>query len=475
MDKIVIEGGIPLKGEVTISGAKNAALPILAATMLAPGVHRLYNVPPLADIRTAKRLLAKLGMKFKEPAPLFDQGGEGETGGEKGEHKVRPYGGESLGVGSEKGGHGGPPHVRGKGDADERGGALPESFLEVDSSGLSGWEAPYEMVKTMRAAVLVLGPLVARMRQARVSLPGGCAIGARPINLHLKGLEAMGVKIHLREGYVEADARKLHGAEIYFETTTVTGTENLMMAAALAKGTTVLKNAAMEPEVGDLARFLVAMGAKIEGIDTDILTIHGVKELSPATYTIMSDRIEAGTYMAAAAITKGDVILLNAPAPHLTAVLGKFTEAGVRLSAGPGIIGVHPGGALNGVDIRTLPYPGFPTDMQAQFMALMSLARGASVITETIFENRFMHVSELRRLGADITVSGSHAIVRGRKTLQGAPVMATDLRASACLVVAGLAAQGATEIHRVYHLDRGYANLVEKLSALGARIRRVAG
>jgi UDP-N-acetylglucosamine 1-carboxyvinyltransferase len=329
------------------------------------------------------------------------------------------------------------------------------------------------MVKTMRAAVLVLGPLVARMRQARVSLPGGCAIGARPINLHLKGLEAMGVKIHLREGYVEADARRLHGAEIYFETTTVTGTENLMMAAALAKGTTVLKNAAMEPEVGDLARFLVAMGAKIEGIDTDILTIHGVKELSPATYTIMSDRIEASTYMAAAAITKGDVTLLNAPAPHLTAVLGKFTEAGVRLSAGPGQIGVHPGGALNGVDIRTLPYPGFPTDMQAQFMALMSLARGASVITETIFENRFMHVSELRRLGADITVSGSHAIVRGRKTLQGAPVMATDLRASACLVVAGLAAQGATEIHRVYHLDRGYANLVEKLSALGARIRRV--
>jgi UDP-N-acetylglucosamine 1-carboxyvinyltransferase len=283
------------------------------------------------------------------------------------------------------------------------------------------------------------------------------------------------VKIHLREGYVEADARKLHGAEIHFETTTVTGTENLMMAAALAKGTTVLKNAAMEPEVGDLARFLVAMGAKIEGIDTDILTIHGVKELSPATYSIMSDRIEAGTYMAAAAITKGDVILLNAPAPHLTAVLGKFTEAGVRLSAGPGIIGVHPGGALNGVDIRTLPYPGFPTDMQAQFMALMSLARGASVITETIFENRFMHVSELRRLGADITVSGSHAIVRGRKTLQGAPVMATDLRASACLVVAGLAAQGVTEINRVYHLDRGYANLVEKLSALGARIRRVAG
>ena len=325
----------------------------------------------------------------------------------------------------------------------------------------------------MRAAVLVLGPLVARARQARVSLPGGCAIGARPIDLHLKGLEAMGVKINLAQGYVEADARRLRGAEIYFDTVTVTGTENLMMAATLAKGTTVIRNAAMEPEVGDLARFLVAMGAQIEGIDSDVLTIHGVRDLQPASYTIMSDRIEAGTYLAAAALTRGEVTLLNAPTPHLTAVMGKFTEAGVRLTAEPGRVTVHPGGALIGVDIRTHPYPGFPTDMQAQFMALMSLARGASVITETIFENRFMHVSELTRLGADITVSGNLAVVRGRKQLQGAPVMATDLRASASLVVAGLAAAGTTEILRVYHLDRGYAHLVEKLAALGARITRV--
>jgi UDP-N-acetylglucosamine 1-carboxyvinyltransferase len=343
----------------------------------------------------------------------------------------------------------------------------------VDTRNLSGWEAPYDLVKTMRASVLVLGPLLGRERRARVSLPGGCAIGARPINLHLKGLEAMGVKISLQQGYVEADAKRLRGAEIHFEAPTVTGTENLMMAATLAKGTTVIKNAAMEPEVGDLARFLVSMGARIDGIDTDVLAIHGVPELRPTTYTIMSDRIEAGTYLAAAAITKGEVTLVNAPIPHLTAIMGKFTEAGVRLTVEPGRLMVHPGGNLTGVDIRTLPYPGFPTDMQAQFMALMSLARGASVITETIFENRFMHVSELRRLGADINVSGNLAVVRGRRQLMGAPVMATDLRASASLVIAGLAAQGTTEIHRVYHLDRGYAHLVEKLSALGARIRRM--
>ncbi len=435
MDKIVIEGGLPLKGEVRISGAKNAALPILAATLLAEGQHRLANVPPLADIRTCQRLLGSLGVQFREEAA--------------------PAGGLQ------------PP-------APEPGNLAASKILIADTRKLTGHEAPYELVKTMRAAVLVLGPLVARARQARVSLPGGCAIGARPINLHLKGLEAMGVKINLSQGYVEADARRLKGAEICLEAITVTGTENLLMAATLAKGTTVLKNAAMEPEVGDLARFLVAMGAQIEGIDSEVLTIHGVPELKPASYAIMSDRIEAGTYLAAAAITRGEVTLINAPVSHLTAVLGKFTEAGVRLSAEPGRISVHPGGALTGVDIRTLPYPGFPTDMQAQFMALMSVARGASVITETIFENRFMHVSELRRLGADISVSGSHAIVRGRRQLQGAQVMATDLRASASLVVAGLAATGTTEVLRVYHLDRGYANLVEKLAALGARIKRVA-
>ncbi|MFZ5453681.1 MAG: UDP-N-acetylglucosamine 1-carboxyvinyltransferase [Thermodesulfobacteriota bacterium] len=428
MDKIVIEGGVPLRGEVMISGAKNAALPIMAATLLAPGEHCLINVPPLADIRTTKRLLGEMGVVFHE-----GESPPGETGGVPWEA---------------------PP-------------------LRVDTSNLSGWEASYDLVKTMRASVLVLGPLVGRERRARVSMPGGCAIGARPINLHLKGLEAMGVKISLQQGYVEADAKRLKGAEIHFETPTVTGTENLMMAAVLAKGTTVLKNAAMEPEVGDLARFLVSMGGRIEGIDTDILTIHGVKDLRPSTYTIMSDRIEAGTYLAAAAITKGEVTLVNAPIPHLTAIMGKFTEAGVSLTVEPGRLKVHPGGSLTGVDIRTLPYPGFPTDMQAQFMALMSLARGASVITETIFENRFMHVSELRRLGADINVSGNLAVVRGRRQLQGAPVMATDLRASASLIIAGLAAQGATDILRVYHLDRGYAHLVEKLSALGARIRRM--
>ena len=424
MDKIVIDGGVPLNGEVIISGAKNAALPILAATLLAPGVHRLYNVPALADIRTCKRVLGLMGVTFEEAGGLMDP-------------------------------------------------TLPEGALVVDSSNLTGWMAPYEVVKTMRAAVLVLGPLVARARQASVSMPGGCAIGARPINLHLKGLEAMGVKITLNQGYVEAKAKELRGAEIILDFPTVTGTENLLMAATLAKGTTRIVNAAQEPEVGDLARFLVTMGAQIEGIGTDVLTIHGVEALTPSTYTVMSDRIEAGTYLAAAAITKGQVTISNAPVAHLTAVLEKFHEAGVRCIPGETSIEVQPGGGLTGVDTKTLPYPGFPTDMQAQFMALMSVAKGASVITENIFENRFMHVSELRRLGADISVSGNNALIRGCRHLSGAPVMATDLRASASLIVAGLAAQGTTEVHRVYHLDRGYAHLVEKLTALGARIKRV--
>jgi UDP-N-acetylglucosamine 1-carboxyvinyltransferase len=416
MDKIVIEGGVPLTGEVKISGAKNAALPIIAATLLAPGEHRLYNVPPLADIRTAKRLLGLMGVQFTDGEPLV-----------------------------------------------------------VDSSRLTGWMAPYETVKTMRAAVLVLGPLVARARQASVSLPGGCAIGARPIDQHLKGLEAMGVKITLNQGYVEAKAKRLRGADITLDLPTVTGTENLMMAATLARGTTRIINAAQEPEVTDLARFLTAMGANIEGIGTDVLIIHGVPALTPTSYTIMSDRIEAGTYLAAAAITRGQVSITNAPLADMSAVLEKFQEAGVRLSASDDRIMVEPGGSLTGVDVKTLPFPGFPTDMQAQFMALMSLAKGASVITETIFENRYMHVSELRRMGADINVTGNLAVVRGCRQLQGAPVMATDLRASASLVIAGLAAQGATEVLRVYHLDRGYAQLTEKLSALGARIKRMPG
>jgi UDP-N-acetylglucosamine 1-carboxyvinyltransferase len=414
MDKIVIAGGKPLKGEVMISGAKNAALPILAATLLAPGQHRLTNVPNLADIRTAKKLLGNLGVQFT---------------------------------------------------------ALEEG-LEVDSTDLVSWEAPYDLVKTMRAAVLVLGPLVARLGKARVSLPGGCAIGARPINLHLKGLEEMGVKVTLEHGYVQATVKRLEGAEIILDFPTVTGTENLLMAATLARGRTVIKNAAQEPEVSDLAKFLQSMGAQITGIGTDVLTIDGVKSLQATSYRIMPDRIEAGTYLAAAAITRGDVIIRGAPVDHMTAVIDKFLEAGVRLKVSQDTIHVRPGGALNGVDIKTMPYPGFPTDMQAQFMATMTLAKGVSVITETIFEKRFMHVSELRRLGADIVVSGNQAVVRGTKTLQGAPVMATDLRASASLVLAGLGAQGQTEVHRVYHLDRGYERLEQKLSALGANIWR---
>jgi UDP-N-acetylglucosamine 1-carboxyvinyltransferase len=388
-------------------------LPILAATLLAPGISQLDNVPDLADIRTACKLLGTLGATFTRA-----------------------------------------------------------EALRVDCSELSAWEAPYELVKTMRAAVLVLGPLVARLGRARVSLPGGCAIGARPINLHLKGLEEMGVKVTLQHGYVEAGVKKLQGGQILLDMPSVTGTENLMMAATLARGTTVIRNAAQEPEVADLANFLVKMGAQIEGIGTDVLTIHGVKELHATDYRIMPDRIEAGTYMAAAAITHGEVTLGNAPVEHLAAVIDKFQEAGVKLSIEKDRLTVLPGGQLVGVDVKTMPYPGFPTDMQAQFMALMTRAKGVSVITETIFEKRFMHVSELRRLGADIVVSGNQAIVRGKRRLQGAPVMATDLRASATLVLAGLAAENTTEVHRVYHLDRGYEKLESKLSALGARIWR---
>ncbi len=414
MDKIVIAGGIPLKGEVSISGAKNAALPIMAATLLSGGPQTLTNIPNLADIRTAKKLLANLGVRF--------------TNG--------------------------------------------TDSLMVDTGTLTSWEAPYDLVKTMRAAVLVLGPLVARLGKARVSLPGGCAIGARPINLHLKGLEEMGVKVTLAQGYVEAKVKRLEGAEIILDFPTVTGTENLLMAATLARGRTVIKNAAQEPEVSDLAKFLQAMGAQIEGIGTDVLTIEGVKELQPASYRVMSDRIEAGTYLAAAAITRGEVTIRQAPVEHLTAVIDKFIEAGLRLKVDQDVISVKPGGHLIGVDVKTMPYPGFPTDMQAQFMATMTLARGVSVITETIFEKRFMHVSELKRLGADILVSGNQAVVRGTRSLEGAPVMATDLRASASLILAGLGAQGRTEVHRVYHLDRGYEKIEEKLSALGARIWR---
>jgi UDP-N-acetylglucosamine 1-carboxyvinyltransferase len=345
--------------------------------------------------------------------------------------------------------------------------------VRLSASGVRSFEAPYKMVKTMRASVLVLGPLVAKWKRARVSLPGGCAIGARPINLHLKGLEAMGAKVELKHGYVEASADRLKGTEIYFDISTVTGTENIMMAAALAEGRTVLKNAAREPEVVELGQALKKMGAKIEGVGTDMMVIDGVKELSPIEHTIIPDRIEAGTFMAAAGITQGNVKLLNCQISHLEAVVAKLKEAGLEIfPEGDGVKVIGPVN-IKPVDVKTLPYPGFPTDMQAQIMALLCLAGGLSVITETVFENRFMHVSEMRRMGADIRIEGKNAIVRGLAHLTGAPVMATDLRASASLVLAGLAAEGTTEVSRIYHLDRGYEKLDQKLSRLGAKIRRV--
>jgi len=415
MEKMIIEGGYRLVGEVPISGAKNAALPLFAATLLAEDWITLRNVPALADIRTISRLLRMMGVKT-----------EGESG-----------------------------------------------TVRVSASGVHSFEAPYNMVKTMRASVLVLGPLVAKWKRARVSLPGGCAIGARPINLHLKGLESMGAKVELKHGYVEASADRLKGAEIYFDISTVTGTENIMMAAALAEGRTVLKNAAREPEVVELGQALKKMGAKIEGVGTDVVVIEGVKELRPIEHTIIPDRIEAGTFMVAAGITQGNVKLQNCHTAHLEAVVAKLKEAGLEIfPEGDGVKVIGPVN-IKPVDVKTLPYPGFPTDMQAQIMALLCLAGGLSVITETVFENRFMHVSEMRRMGADIRIEGKNAIVQGLAHLTGAPVMATDLRASASLVLAGLAAEGTTEVSRIYHLDRGYEKLDQKLNKLGARIRRV--
>ncbi len=414
MDKLVVSGGRPLVGRVRISGAKNATLPLMCATLLAGGASRLENVPDLRDVRTMARLLTTLGAEV--------------------EHR---------------------------GDV-----------LEVDTGRAQGYEAPYELVKTMRASVLCLGPLVARRGRARVSLPGGCAIGARPIDQHLKGLEALGCRIELSGGYVEARARRLKGTEITMDLVTVTGTENLMMAAVLAKGATVIRNAAREPEVVDLAQALNAAGARIEGAGTSTLEIRGVEALAPLHHRVLPDRIEAGTYMVAAAITRGELTIADAPLEHLTAVVGKLKEAGVRFQQTPKGLVVSARRAPRPVNVITGPYPGFPTDMQAQLMALMCLSTGSAVIQETIFENRFMHVAELRRLGADIEVTGSTALVRGVRRLCGAPVMATDLRASACLVLAGLAAQGETHISRVYHLDRGYERIDQKLTAAGARIRR---
>jgi UDP-N-acetylglucosamine 1-carboxyvinyltransferase len=416
MDKIVIEGGRPLEGTVEISGSKNGALALLAATLLTGGVHRLRRVPLLRDIRTAKTLLYHLGATFEEGDPLL-----------------------------------------------------------INTDNIDNFEAPYDLVKTMRASVLVLGPLVARCKRARVSLPGGCAIGARPINLHLKGLERLGVTIELQHGYVEASTERLTGNHIYLDIPTVTGTANLMMAAVLAEGQTVLENAAQEPEVVELAHCLNNMGAAIQGIGTKTITIDGMSELRPMDHTIMPDRIEAATYLAAAGITRGNLTIRPCTSEYLEAVIHKLTQAGLHLKTGDDYIQASAGEAIHGIDVKTMPYPGFPTDMQAQMMAMMCIADGQSIITERIFENRFMHVSELKRMGADISIEGNTAVVRGRDTLQGAPVMATDLRASASLVLAGLAAEGVTEISRVYHLDRGYQQIEQKLRAVGATIERIKG
>lgn len=415
MDKFIIEGGKRLEGRVRISGSKNAALPVLVSSLLADGWSTYHNIPDLADIRTIKKLLANHGAQME---------GQGET-------------------------------------------------LRINGGNIVSCEAPYDLVRTMRASVLVLGPLVARMGQARVSLPGGCAIGARPVNLHLKALAAMGAEIELKEGYVEAKAKRLKGATIHFDISTVGGTENIMMAAALAKGTTRLENAAKEPEVVNLADTLIAMGAKIKGAGTDVITIEGIDSLRPCEVTVIPDRIEAGTFMIAAAITGGDVILEGCDANHLEALIMKLKEAGIAISTVEGGLRVQGAAEIKSVDVKTLPYPGFPTDLQAQIMALMSVANGSSLITETIFENRFMHVAELRRLGASISVEGHNAVVKGVKRLKGAPVMATDLRASASLVVAGLVAEGKTALSRVYHIDRGYQSIEKKLTALGASIKRV--
>jgi UDP-N-acetylglucosamine 1-carboxyvinyltransferase len=414
MKSIYINGGKKLHGDVFISGAKNAALPILAATLLCEGKHRIANVPRLADVTTFGRILQNMGASFERQ------------------------------------------------DGD----------ILTDSAMLTNPEAPYDLVRTMRASVLVLGPLVARMGKARVSLPGGCAIGARPINLHLMGLKKLGATVEIEHGYVMAHAKRLRGAHIYLDTVTVTGTENIMMAASLAEGETILENAAREPEIVDLANALIHMGAKIEGAGTDIIRITGVEKLLPLDYTVMPDRIETGTFVIAAAITDGSVTIKDCVPGHLEAVLAKVIEAGARVTTDDRTIHITGRRQIKPVNVTTLEYPGFPTDMQAQIMSLISLADGTSVINETIFENRFTHVAELRRMGADIRTDGRTAIIKGVQKLSAAPVMATDLRASASLILAGLAAEGQTVISRIYHLDRGYDNIEQKLSALGADIRR---
>lgn len=421
MDKLLITGGNRLHGEVTVSGAKNAALPILCAALLAETPLKLSGVAALKDIDTTIKLLDTMGVKI----------------------------------------------------------ARNGSEVSLDASEVASFEATYEMVKTMRASILVLGPLLARFGTARVSLPGGCAIGSRPVDLHIKGLQAMGAAIHITHGYIQASTlhlpnRRLQGARYYMDMVTVTGTENLMMAAALAEGTTVLENAAKEPEVVDLAEMLIKMGAKITGAGTDVITIVGVEKLNGTTHNVVCDRIEAGTYMVAAAMAGGEVKLLNARADLLDAVIEKLREAGAVVTSEGDTITVKSDGKLKAVNIRTAPHPAFPTDMQAQFMALNTIAEGVSKVTETIFENRFMHVQEMQRMGADISIDGNTALVKGVPFLDGTTVMATDLRASASLVLAGLVARGETVIERIYHLDRGYEYLEDKLNALGAQVKRIA-
>lgn len=410
----MINGGKPLHGNVQISGAKNAALPVLASSLLTAGTNTFHNIPDLMDIKTIKILLTSMGAEME--------------------------GGKTV-------------------------------RIRVDK--INNPVASYDLVKTMRASILVLGPLVARAGVARVSLPGGCAIGARPVNLHLKALEDMGAHVELKNGYIEAKAKKLKGAEIYFDLPTVTGTENIMMAATLAQGTTVLNNAAREPEVVNLADVLKGMGAKITGAGSDVITIEGVSSLNPTEASIIPDRIEAGTFMIAAGMTRGEINVLGCNPHHLEALINKLRDTGMKISPIKNGLTVSSGKKINSVDVTTLPYPGFPTDLQAQIMAYMAVGSGLSVITETVFENRFMHVSELLRMGADIVIQGANAVVRGVPKLRGAQTMATDLRASASLVLAALVAEGTTEISRVYHIDRGYETIEKKFSALGADIKRV--
>ncbi len=418
MDKFVIKGGYRLTGEVTISGAKNSALPLMAACLLTEEECILEGIPELKDIETMQKLLISLGAYVEK---------------------------------------------------DKKG------LIHIKAEKLTSYEAPYDLVKTMRASVLVLGPLVARIKRARISLPGGCAIGDRPINLHLEALKKMGAEISQSHGYVEVKAKKLHGTRIYCDIPTVTGTENMIMAAVCAKGETVIENAAREPEIVDLVNFLRKMGAIIEGEGTSVITIQGKEGLKGAVHKVIPDRIEAGTFIIAAAATCGNVLVKNCIPEHLEALELKLKEAGVQIEKFEDSVRVIGKRGIRSVDITTMPYPGFPTDLQAQFMALMTTAKGLSVIRETIFENRFIHVSELKRMGADITIKDRNAIVKGVEYLTGAPVMVSDLRAGAALVIAGLMAEGETEVHRIYHLDRGYEKIEKKLSKLGAKIKRVKG